>query len=81
MILILGGITAFNRKMVIKMNALNFIGLIGINTIWVTPLTFTMGIIYSIKKPEKESTPYKIIAVISAYLIIFTFMFCMITKS
>jgi len=54
---------------------LGLIILFGIYTIWITPLTFTMGIIYSIKKPEKEATPYKIIAVISAYLIIIPLIF------
>ena len=39
-------------------------------TLWFTPLTLTLGIIYSIKKPENEATPYKIMAVISSYLII-----------
>jgi len=34
-----------------------------------------MGMIYAIKKPEKEAMPYKIMAVISAYLIVFTIVY------
>jgi hypothetical protein len=43
---------------------------ISLYTAWITPFTFTIGLIYSIKKPEKEALPYKIMAVISAYLIV-----------
>ena len=51
------------------------IAIIGMYTIWITPLTLITGIIYAIKKPEKEATPYIIMAVISAYLIIFPLFF------
>jgi hypothetical protein len=53
----------------------NIIRIIAWYTIWITPLTFTIGLIYSIKKPEKEAAPYKIIAVISAYLIMLQLIF------
>lgn len=54
---------------------IEMLALLGIYTIWITPLTLVMGLIYSIKKPEEEATPYKIMAVVSAYLIIITFIF------
>ncbi|MBH1942093.1 hypothetical protein I5677_14420 [Mobilitalea sibirica] len=57
------------------MNLMSILVDLGIYTIWLTPLTFVMGIIYAIKKPEKEATPYKFMAVISAYLIIFTLLY------
>lgn len=44
--------------------------ILGLWTIFITPLTLTVGIINAIKKPEKEAVPYIIMAVISAYLII-----------
>lgn len=47
----------------------------GLYTIWLTPLTLIMGLIYAIKKPEKDATPYKIISVVSAYLIIMTLFY------
>lgn len=56
------------------MSIYSILATIGLYTIWITPLTFVMGLIYSIKKPEKEATPYKVIAVISAYLIVFTIL-------
>jgi hypothetical protein len=37
---------------------------------FITPLTFTIGIINSIKKSNKEAKPYKVMAIISSYLII-----------
>lgn len=51
------------------------LSMIGLYTLWITPFTLVMGIIYAIKKPEEEATPYKIMAVVSAYLIIFTLVF------
>nr|WP_312578005.1 hypothetical protein [Sedimentibacter sp.] len=48
---------------------------IGYWTIWVTPLTLVLGIIYAIKKPENEATPYLIMAIVSAYLIILPLFF------
>lgn len=52
-----------------------FIAMIGMSTIFITPLTLIVGMIHAIKKPDKEATPYIIIAVISAYLIIIPFMY------
>ena len=49
---------------------IEFIARIGVMTIFITPLTLIIGIINSIKKPENESMPYTVMAVISAYLII-----------
>ncbi len=46
------------------------VGKIGEATLFITPLTLVVGIINAIKKEEKESKPYKIMAIISAYLII-----------
>lgn len=48
---------------------------IGYWTIWITPLTLMLGIIYAIKKPKNEATPYIVMAVVSAYLIIFPLFF------
>ncbi len=48
---------------------------IGYYTLWFTPLTLMLGIIYAIKKPEKEATPYIIMAVVSAYLIVIPLFF------
>ena len=39
-------------------------------TMFITPLTLIIGIINSIKKPEGETKPYTVMAIISAYLII-----------
>ncbi|WP_238883848.1 hypothetical protein [Clostridium sp. YIM B02551] len=44
--------------------------LIGIGTIFITPLTLIVGIVNAIKRPEGESKSYMIMAIISAYLII-----------
>lgn len=60
---------------------INIIGIIGLYTIWITPFTLITGIIYSIKKPDNESKPYKISAILSAYLIIATFLFLLINRS
>ncbi len=49
---------------------LRFIAGLGEITIFITPLTFTIGIINSIKKSDKEAKLYKIMAIISSYLII-----------
>lgn len=49
---------------------LEFITLLGLSVIFVTPLTLIVGIINAIKKPDKEAKPFIIMAVISAYLII-----------
>lgn len=37
---------------------------------FITPLTFVIGIINAIKKDGESSTIYKIMAIVSAYLII-----------
>lgn len=50
-------------------NILKTIDGIGELAIFFTPLTFTIGIINSIKKSDKEAKLYKILAIISAYLI------------
>jgi hypothetical protein len=44
--------------------------LAGMWTIFITPLTLTIGVINAIKKTEKEAMLYTIMAIISAYLII-----------
>ena len=49
---------------------LEFIAHIGELTMFITPLTLTIGIINSIKKPKGEDVGYKIMAIISAYLIV-----------
>ena len=49
---------------------LGFIADIGELTIFITPLTLTIGIINSIKKPKGADVGYKIMAIISAYLIV-----------
>lgn len=51
---------------------LGFIAGIGELTMFITPLT--IGIINSIKKPKGEDGGYKIMAIISAYLIIVPLM-------
>lgn len=56
------------------MKIFSILGFIGLYTIWLTPLTFVMGLIHAIKKPENEATPYKIIAVVSFYFIIFALL-------
>lgn len=53
---------------------LGFIAGIGELTMFITPLTLTIGIINSIKKPKGEDGGYKIMAIISAYLIIVPLM-------
>ncbi|MBB6696498.1 hypothetical protein [Clostridium algidicarnis] len=50
------------------MEILKLMGGLGEIAVFITPLTLVIGIINAIKKPEKESTPYKIMAIISAYL-------------
>jgi hypothetical protein len=55
--------------------AIKFFALAGIWTIFITPLTLTIGVINAIKKPEKEAIPYTVMAIISAYLIIMPFMY------
>jgi hypothetical protein len=60
---------------------ISIIGYIGFYTIWITPFTLITGIIYAIKKPEKEATPYKNAAIVSAYLIIASFLYLLINKS
>lgn len=49
---------------------IKFFATIGIFLSFLTPLTFTIGIINAIRKPEEEAKQYVFIAVISAYLII-----------
>lgn len=48
---------------------------IGEFTMFITPLTFTIGFINSIKKSGKEAKTYKIMAIISAYLIFVPIIF------
>lgn len=48
--------------------------ILGINTIFITPLTLVLGIINAIKKPKEEAKKYTIMAVVSAYLIIIPIM-------
>lgn len=55
---------------IIMREILLLIGKIGEVTLFITPLTLVIGIINAVKKEEKESKPYKIMAIISAYLII-----------
>lgn len=52
------------------MELLKFIAGIGEISVLITPLTLVIGIINAIKKPKEESTPYKIMAIVSAYLVI-----------
>lgn len=52
------------------MEVLKFIGVIGEVAVFITPLTLVIGIINAIKKPEEKSLPYKVMAIVSAYLII-----------
>ena len=49
---------------------LKFISGIGGLAVFITPLTFIIGIINAIKKPKGESAPYTVMAIVSAYLII-----------
>ena len=49
---------------------LNFISEICTVAMFITPLTLIIGIINAIKKPEEDAMPSKVMAVISAYLII-----------
>lgn len=51
-------------------SVLDFIAGIGEIFSFITPLTFVIGIINAIKKPDEEAKLYKIMAIISAYLII-----------
>lgn len=44
--------------------------ILGMYTIFITPLTLTVGVINAIKKPKEAAIPYTIMAIISAYLII-----------
>ncbi len=53
---------------------LELIGGIGEVFMIITPLTLVIGIINAIKKDGKSSTVYKIMAIISAYLIIIPLM-------
>lgn len=48
---------------------------IGEFTMFITPLTFTIGFINSIKTSGKEAKTYKIMAIISAYLIFVPIIF------
>ncbi|MDF2673787.1 MAG: hypothetical protein K0R09_2052 [Clostridiales bacterium] len=57
---------------------IEFIARIGVMTIFVTPLTLIVGIVNAIKKPENESMPYTVMAVISAYLIIMPLFYLVI---
>lgn len=59
---------------------LSIVGVIGFYTIWITPFTLITGLIYAIKKPENEAKPYKSAAIVSAYLIIATFLYLLIEK-
>lgn len=52
------------------MELLKFIGGIGELAMVITPLTLVIGIINAIKKPEEDAKIYKIMAIISSYLII-----------
>lgn len=52
--------------------------LVGLWTIFITPLTLTIGIIFAIKKPNEEAMPYTVMAIISAYLIIMPSMYVVI---
>lgn len=54
---------------------IEFLALAGMWTIFITPLTLTIGVINAIKKPEKEAMPYTVMAIISAYLIIMPLMY------
>ncbi|MBL4933228.1 hypothetical protein [Clostridium paridis] len=49
---------------------LRLVAMIGMVTIFITPLTLIVGIVNAIKKPEGQSRPYMIMAIISAYLIV-----------
>lgn len=42
---------------------------------FITPLTFVIGIINAIKKDGEGSTVYKVMAIISAYLIIIPLLY------
>jgi len=53
---------------------LELIGGIGEVFMAITPLTLVIGIINAIKKDGNSSTAYKIMAIISAYLIIIPLM-------
>lgn len=53
---------------------LELIGGIGEVFMVITPLTLVIGIINAIKKDGNSSTVYKIMAIISAYLIIIPLM-------
>ena len=53
---------------------LELIGGIGEVFMVITPLTLVIGIINAIKKDGNSSTAYKIMAIISAYLIIIPLM-------
>jgi len=50
-------------------NILNFISGVGEVLIFITPMMLVIGIVNSIKKSGNESTFYKILAIVSAYLI------------
>jgi hypothetical protein len=54
---------------------IEFFALAGMSTIFITPLTLTIGVINAIRKPEKEAMPYTVMAIISAYLIIMPLMY------
>jgi len=53
---------------------IEFFAIIGLWTIFITPLTLIIGIINAIRKPEK-AMQYTILAIISAYLIIMPLMY------
>ena len=52
------------------MGILKFIGGLGEVLMVITPLTLVIGIINAIKKDGNSSAVYKVMAIISAYLII-----------
>lgn len=54
--------------------------MLGMYTIFITPLTLIVGLINAIKKPKEEAMPYTIMAIISAYLIILPIIY-MLEKS
>lgn len=59
---------------------LQFITVISVWTMLITPFTLIIGIINAIKKPEREAKGYIIMAVISAYLIIIPLMYISFTR-
>lgn len=51
-----------------------FFLILGLYTIFITPLTLIVGVINAIKEPKEKAMPYIIMAIISAYLIIMPIM-------